>query len=124
MAKDEKKPDQVLIVEIDKNDGQALGTAKELNGAILGLSGQLGFQELLRRFRVARAILRTRLERPEEDENRHQLRALISAYGFLEQQLKLEAGKPIDSPREPYAEEQREYDRLSQFIQVVGRQTN
>lgn len=112
---------QIAVVEIDKNDAKPLGTPKELSGAILSLSAQLGFQELLRRFRVARAVLRSRLEQASEDENRHQLRALIQAYGFVEQQLKQETGRPVEAPREAYAEEQQEYERLSQYVSIIGR---
>lgn len=112
----------MLVVEIDKNDAKPLGTPKELTAAILGLQAQLGFQELLRRGRVARAMLRSRLEQADEDDNRHQLRALIEAYGFVERQLRQEVGRPVEQAREAYDDERREYERLQQFVQIVGRE--
>jgi hypothetical protein len=116
-----KNPQKTVVIEVDKNDAKPLGTPKELTGAILSLGAQLGFQEILRRFRVARQLLRSRLEQSNEDENRHQLRALIAAYGFVEQQLKQETGRPVETPREAYEDERREYERLQQFIEFVGR---
>jgi len=116
-----QKANKISVIEIDKNDAKPLGTPKELNGAILSLSGQLGFQEILRRFRVARSVLRSRLEQSTEDENRHQLRALIEAYGFLERQLRQETGRQAEVPREAYEEERQEYERLQQFVEFVGR---
>jgi len=118
------KTTKIVLVEVDKNDTKPLGTPKELTGAIISLSGQLGFQELLRRFRVARALLRSRLEQNSEDANRRQLRALIEAYGFVERQLRQETGRPVETPREAYADEQKEYERLAQFVEVVGRSAN
>jgi hypothetical protein len=115
---------KVAVVEVDKNDAKPLGSPKELTGAILGLGAQLGFQELLRRFRVARALLRSRLEQPSEDENRHQLRALIEAYGFVERQLRHETGRPVEETREAFEDERQEYERLAQFVEFVGRNAN
>ena len=111
----------VLVIEVDKQDSKPLGSPKELTGAILSLGAQLGFQELLRRMRVARAVLRSRLEQPTEDENRHLLRGLIEAYGFVERQLQRETGRPVEVQREAYEEERREYERLQQFVEFVGR---
>jgi hypothetical protein len=108
-------------VEVDKEDVRPLGTGKELSGAILSLGGQLGFQELLRRFRVTRALLRSRLEQPTEDENRHQLRALIEAYGFVERQLRQESGRPTEEAREAYQEERQEFERLAKYVEIIGR---
>jgi hypothetical protein len=112
---------KIAVVELDKEDVRPLGTGKELSGAIVALGAQLGFQELLRRFRVTRAILRTRLEQPSEDENRHQLRALIEAYGFVERQLRQEAGRPVEEPREAYQDERLEYERLAKYVELIGR---
>jgi hypothetical protein len=123
-VKDPKTPTNILVIELEKSDSQPLGTEKELRAAIMGLANHLGFEELLRRHRVARAILRSRLEQGAEDENRHELRALIQAYGFLERQLKQEAGRPNDLPREAYEEEQQEYERLAQFVEFVGQNAN
>jgi hypothetical protein len=117
-------PIQIAVVEVDKNDSKPLGSPKELGAAIISLSGQLGFQELLRRFRVARSMLRSRLEQSQEDANRHQLRALIEAYGFLERQLRQETGRPMETPREAFEEERQEYERLQQFVEFVGRNAN
>lgn len=111
----------MLVVEIDKEDVKPLGASKELSGAILGLGAQLGFQELLRRFRVARAMLRSRLEQGSEDANRHEIRALIEAYGFVERQLRQESGRPLETPREPFDDERLEYERLAKYVQIVGR---
>jgi hypothetical protein len=124
MPKQLDKSTKTVVVEIDKNDTKPLGTPKELTGAILGLGAQLGFQEILRRFRITRAMLRSRLEQPGEDENRHHLRALIEAYGFVERQLKQETGRPTDVLREAYEAEREEYERLQQFVQIVGRDAN
>jgi len=115
---------QITVVEIDKGDSRPLGTPKELTGAILGLGAQLGFMEILRRFRVARAMLRSRLEQSSEDENRHQLRALIEAYGFVERQLRMESGRPIEASREAFEDERQAYERLAQFVEFVGRNAN
>jgi hypothetical protein len=112
---------QFTVVEIDKEDTRPLGTTKELNGAILSLGGHLGFQELLRRAKIARAVLRSRLEQGSEDENRFQLRALIEAYGFLERQYKQESGRSHEEPREAYADERQEYERLAKFVEIIGR---
>lgn len=110
---------KLQIIELEKADTKPLGSAKELHAAILSLQSHLGFEELLRRMRVARAMFEVRLRRPEEDENRHYLRAAIDAYGFIERQLKQEIGKPVEVPREPFAEEKEEYERLSQFIEII-----
>lgn len=111
---------KVLIVEIEKEDRQPLGTVKELNTAILSLGEHLGFQELLRRMRTTRAMLRSRLETdPQAD--LHQLQALIQAYGYLERQLKMEAGRVFEEPREAFEAEQVEYDRIARALEVVGR---
>lgn len=115
------KTNALLFVEVDKEDVRPLGTGKELSGAILSLGGQLGFQELLRRFRVTRALLRSRLEQPTEDENRHQLRALIEAYGFVERQLRQESGRPTEEAREAYQEERQEFERLAKYVEIIGR---
>lgn len=112
---------KLQIVEVEKGDSKPLGTARELNAAILSLQSHLGFEELLRRMRLSRALLRSRLEQGSEDESRHEIRALISAYGFLERQLKQETGRPVEVTREPFAEEKEEYERLSQYIEVIGR---
>lgn len=114
-------PKQFQVVELEKNDVRPLGTDKELRAAIVSLQGHLGFEELLRRMRISKAILRARLEQGEEDTSRHEIRALIQAYGFLERQLKQETQRPVEVPREAYAEEQQEYERLSQFVAIVGR---
>lgn len=113
---------KLQIVEIERDDSKPLGTVKELQVAILSLQNNLGFEELLRRMRVARAMLRSRLEQGSEDGNRHELRALIQAYGFLERQLKQELGRVIEKPREAFEEEEQEFERLSQFIEFVGKQ--
>lgn len=123
-AKLEAQNVQMAILEIDKQDVKPLGTPKELTGAIMGLGAQLGFLEVLRRFRVARAMLRSRLEQSSEDANRHQLRALIEAYGFVERQLRQETGRPVETPREAYDDERQEYERLAQFVEFVGRNAN
>lgn len=109
------------VIELDREDVKPLGSEKELHAAILSLQAHLGFEELLRRMRISRAILRSRLEQSSEDGNRHELRALIQAYSFLERQLKQELGRPVEQAREMYEEEEREYERLSQFIEFVGR---
>lgn len=119
--KSSKTRANISVIEVDRNDVKPLGTPKELSAAILSLQGQLGFQELLRRARVARAMLRGRLEQADEDDNRHQLRALIEAYGFVERQLKQEIGRPVEQVREAYDDERREYERLQQFVTIVGR---
>jgi bisphosphoglycerate-dependent phosphoglycerate mutase len=111
----------VLFVEVDKEDSRPLGTTKELNGAILSLGAQLGFQELLRRARVTRAILQSRLNQDSEDENRYQLRALIEAYGFMERQYKQESGRPLEEAREAYQDERMEYERLAKYVEIIGR---
>lgn len=116
-----KSSSNVLFIEVDKEDARPLGTTKELTGAILSLGSQLGFQELLRRARVTRAILQTRLNQDSEDENRHSLRALIEAYGFLERQLKQETGRPLEDAREAYQDERMEYERLAKYVEIIGR---
>lgn len=112
---------QVLFIEVDKEDSRPLGSAKELTGAILSLGSQVGFQELLRRARVTRSILKARLGEHSEDENRHELRALIEAYGFLERQLKQETGRPLEEAREAYQDERMEYERLAKYVEIIGR---
>jgi hypothetical protein len=112
---------KVIFIEVDKEDARPLGTTKELTGAILSLGSQLGFQELLRRARIARAVLRSRLEQSSEDENRHHIRALIEAYGFLERQLKQETGRPLEEAREAYQDERQEYERLARYVEIIGR---
>jgi hypothetical protein len=118
----QKPKPNLMFVEVDKEDARPLGTGQELSGAIIALGGQLGFQELLRRCRVTRSILKARLEQPSEDENRHQLRALIEAYGFLERQLKQESARPTEVSREPYQDEKLEYERLAKYVEIIGRQ--
>lgn len=119
-----KNSSKLTVIELEKSDTKALGTAKELHTAILGLQNNPGFEELMRRMRISRAILRSRLEQGSEDENRHKLRALIEAYGFLERQLKQEVGRVEQAPREAFAEEASEYERLRQFVEVIGQQSN
>jgi hypothetical protein len=116
-----KKNQQLFVVELDKDDARPLGTGKELSAAIVSLGSQLGFQELLRRARVTRSILRSRLEQSTEDENRWQLRALIEAYGFVERQLKQETGRPVEVSREAYQDERMEYERLARYVEIIGR---
>lgn len=113
----------LAVIEIDKNDAKPLGTTKELRSAILSLGGNLGFEELLRRMRMARSMLDARLRQPSEDENRWQLRALIDAYGFVERQMKLEIGRPVEEPREAFADERAEYERLAKYVEIIGRDT-
>ena len=74
--------------------------------------------------RVSRAMLRSRLELDSEDENRHAIRGLIQAYGFVERQLKQETGRQLEVPRGAYEEEQQEYERLAQFVEFVGQNAN
>lgn len=121
MTKSLKTQVDVSIVEIEKNDTKPLGSEKELHAAIVSLQSHLGFEEILRRMRVAKAMLQARLLQDAEDSNRHAIRGLINAYSFLERQLKHELGKPVEKPREMYEEEKREYERLSQFVEFVGR---
>jgi hypothetical protein len=116
-----KSSSNVLFIEVDKEDARPLGTSKELSGAILSLGSQLGFQELLRRARITRSILQARLNDKIEDENRHALRGLIEAYGFLERQLKQETGRPTEEAREAYQDERLEYERLAKYVEIIGR---
>lgn len=116
-----KTQKKFVVVELNKEDSKPLGSQKELHAAIMGLQNHLGFEELLRRLRLARALLRARLEQDSEDANRHAIRGLIQAYGFLERQLKQEVGRPADVEREAYQEERQEYERLAQFVEFVGR---
>lgn len=117
----QKAKSNVVFVEIEKEDSRPLGTTKELNGAILSLGAQLGFQELLRRARVTKAILQSRLNQNSEDENRHELRGLIEAYGFMERQYKQESGRPLEVSREAYQDERQEYERLARYVEIIGR---
>jgi len=112
----------IHIIELDKNDVKPLGTAKELRAAILSLDGHLGFQEMLRRLRVAKSLLRSQLENGEYESlaGVQRIQALVQAYSFLERQLKTELGRPVEKEREPFAEEAQEFERIKQFIEVVG----
>ncbi|SRR6266481_3977501 len=123
MLVQQKAKTNLVVVEINKEDSKPLGSQKELHTAILGLQSHLGFEELLRRMRLARSLLRARLEQDTEDANRHAIRGLIQAYGFLERQLKQEVGRPADVEREAFQEERQEYERLAQFVEFVGRGT-
>lgn len=109
------------VIELEKADTRPQATEKELRGHILSLQNHPGFEELLRRARVTRAILESRLKRPEEDENRHYLRAAIEAYGFLERQLRTEIGRPVETAREAYEDERLEYERLAKYVEIIGR---
>lgn len=112
---------QLTIVEIEKSDSRPLGTDKEIRAHLLSLQNHPGFEEILRRFRNLRAMLRARLERPDEDENRHALRALIAAYGLVEAQLRVETGRPVTESRGAYSDEQAEFERLAKFVEIIGR---
>jgi hypothetical protein len=120
-SRPESASSKLVVIELNKEDSKPLGTQKELHAAILGLQSHLGFEELLRRMRLARALLRARLEQDTEDANRHAIRGLIQAYGFLERQLKQEVGRPTEVERGAYEEERQEYERLAQFVEFVGR---
>jgi len=111
----------LYIVELDKTDSKALGTPKELSAAILGLGGHLGFLEILRRFRVTKAMLRAQLESEAGRDRGDYLRALIAAYSFVERQLKQETGRSVELPRLPFEDEQKEFERLSQSLEIIGR---
>lgn len=111
---------KVQIVEVEKEDLKPLGSIKECQAAILSLRAHLGFEELLRRMRVTRAMLVSRLK-TDREANVESLRSLIEAYGFVERQLKLETGRPLPTqPREPFEEEQAEYERISKALNLVG----
>lgn len=121
MPKLPKTRDCISIIEVSKDDTKPLGSAKEVRAAILSLGGNLGFEELLRRMRLARSMLDSRLRQPSEDENRHHLRALIEAYSFVERQLRQETGRPIEEPREAFADEREEFERLAKYVEIIGR---
>jgi hypothetical protein len=111
---------KLQIVEIEKEDLKPLGSVKECQAAILSLRAHLGFEELLRRMRLTRTMLRSRLETDTEADVAG-LRALIQAYGFVERQLKQETGRPLpEEPRQAFEEEQQEYDRISKALQLIG----
>jgi hypothetical protein len=113
---------KVQIVEIEKEDLKPLGSIKECQAAILSLRAHLGFEELLRRMRVNRAMLRARLESDTEADIQS-LRALIQAYGFVERQLKQETGRPLPAePRPAFEEEQQEFERIAKALRVIGGQ--
>lgn len=116
---------KVHIVEIEKEDLKPLGSVKECQAAILSLRAHLGFEELLRRMRVTRTMLRARLETDTEADIQG-LRALIQAYGFVERQLKQETGRPLpEEPRPAYEEELAEFERIAKALDVIGgRQAN
>lgn len=118
------KEAKLIVVELDKEDARPLGTGKELSAAIISLGAQLGMQELLRRFRVTRAILQSRLQQSSEDVNRFELRALIEAYGFVERQLRQETARPLEESREAYQDERMEYERLARYVEIIGRQSD
>ena len=113
---------KLQVVELDKEDTKPLGTVKECQAAILALKGHLGFEEILRRMRVTRAMLRSKLETDEEADV-HSLRALIQAYGFVERQLKQETGRPLPAEARPaFEEEQEEFNRIAKALSIVGGQ--
>jgi hypothetical protein len=114
-------PEKFTVVELEKIDTKPLGTPKELTAAVLSLRGHLGFEELLRRFRVTKAMLRAKLESEAgRGEQGDYLRALIHAYSFVERQLKQETGRPVEKPRMPLEDEQLEFNRISAALEIVG----
>jgi len=111
---------KLQIVEIDKEDLKPLGSVKECQAAILSLKAHLGFEELLRRQRVARSMLESRLK-TDREANVESLRALIEAYSFVERQMKHETGRPLpDAPRQAFEEEQSEFERIAKALDIVG----
>ena len=118
------KSAKLAVVELEKADREPQGTEKELRASILSLQQHPGFAELLRRMRVSRAILRSRLESDSEDDNRHILRGLIQAYSFCERQLKAEVGRVPEEAQEAYADERTEYERLARYVEIIGRNQN
>ena len=111
-----------LVVEVEKprNLGPLTGEQRE---AILSLQHHPGFQYLLTKLRLQRALLEAKVlrERQKDLVDTEFLKSGIAWAGWLEDQLRAEiryADKPAPSPATPV--EEQEFQQVRALVEEIG----
>jgi hypothetical protein len=112
------------VIEVEKPN-PALELDPETPRAIASLAGNPGFQALMNRLRIQKALLNSALRGNKHESliEVNRLQSGIAWINWLDRQVALEVTKSErEQPRPAYDVEQQEFERMAAAITIVGKQ--